>query len=80
MFFKYNQICAYFLKVFFCWFAPFGYLYFSYFFTNEPELAAGIDLGMALNVDHFNLVFWIRRDSNPQPSNLCITTNLRSQK
>jgi len=29
------------------WCAPFGYLYFSYFF-NEPELGAGIDPGMAL--------------------------------
>ena len=35
---------------------------FSYFFMNEPELGAGIDPGMA-----FHLVFWIRRDLNPQP-------------
>jgi hypothetical protein len=26
----------------------------------EPELGAGIDPGMALNVDHFHLVFWRR--------------------
>jgi hypothetical protein len=31
----------------FWWFAPFGYLYFSYFSTNEPELGARIDSGMA---------------------------------
>jgi hypothetical protein len=35
-----------FLNVF-CQFAPFGYLYFSYFSMNEPELGAGIDPGMA---------------------------------
>jgi hypothetical protein len=34
---------------FFCRFAPFGYLYFSYFSMNEPELGAGIDPGMAFN-------------------------------
>jgi hypothetical protein len=33
--------------LFFCQFAPFGYLYFSYFSMNEPELGAGIDPGMA---------------------------------
>jgi hypothetical protein len=33
----------------FCRFAPFGYLYFSYFSMNEPELGAGIDLCMAFN-------------------------------
>jgi hypothetical protein len=30
---------------------------FLVFSTNEPELGAGIDPGMALNVDHFHLVF-----------------------
>ncbi len=40
------------------------YIFFS---TNEPELGAGIDPGMALNVDHLHLVLWIRRDLNPQP-------------
>jgi hypothetical protein len=30
-------------------FAPFGYIYFSYFSMNEPELGAGIDPGMAFN-------------------------------
>jgi hypothetical protein len=33
---------------------------FLVFSTNEPELGAGIDPGMALNVDHFHLVFWPR--------------------
>ncbi len=50
----------------FCRFAPFSYLYKSWF--NEPELGAGIDPGMALNVDHFHLVYWIRQNSNSQPS------------
>jgi hypothetical protein len=34
--------------MFFWRFAPFGYLYFSYFSMIEPELGAGIDPGMAL--------------------------------
>jgi hypothetical protein len=34
----------------FCWFAPFGYLYFSYFSMIEPELGAGINPGMALTL------------------------------
>jgi hypothetical protein len=47
-----------FLNVFFGWFAPFGYYIFLFFFSsNEPKLGAGIDPGMALNVDHFHLVF-----------------------
>jgi hypothetical protein len=33
---------------------------FLVFSTNEPELGAGIDTGMALIVDHFHLVFWPR--------------------
>jgi hypothetical protein len=32
----------------FCWCAPFGYLYFSYFFYNELQLGAGIDPDMTL--------------------------------
>ncbi len=36
------------------------------FSTNESELGAGMNPGMALYVDHFHLVYWIRRDSNPQ--------------
>jgi hypothetical protein len=41
-------VIYFFLKLFFCcWFAPFGYLYFSYFSMNEPEMGAGIDHGMA---------------------------------
>ncbi len=51
--------------MFFCWFAPFGYLYFSYFSINEPELGAEINPGMAF--DPFQSSNWIRRDSNPQP-------------
>ncbi len=36
-------------------------IFFLFFFsTNEPELGAGIDPGMALNVDLFHLVFWTR--------------------
>ncbi len=46
--------------------ATYTFLIFS---TNESELGAGIDPGMALNVDHFHLVFWIRQDLNPQPLN-----------
>jgi hypothetical protein len=34
--------------------------FFLVFSTNEPELGAGIDPGMALYVDHFHLVFWTR--------------------
>ncbi len=46
------------------------------FFVGLPHLAtyiffykldARIDPGMALNVDHFHLVLWIRRDSNTRP-------------
>jgi hypothetical protein len=33
----------------FCLLAPIGYLHFSYFSMNEPELGAGIDPGMAFN-------------------------------
>jgi hypothetical protein len=33
---------------------------FLVFSTNEPELGARINPGMALNVDHFHLVFWMR--------------------
>ncbi len=32
----------------------------------KPELDAGTDHGMALKINHFHLVFWIRGDSNPQ--------------
>jgi hypothetical protein len=49
---------------FFCWFAPFGYLYFL-FSINEPELGAGIDPGMAFSL--FPSSIWIRQDLNPQP-------------
>jgi hypothetical protein len=52
------------IKIFF-WCAPFGYLYFSYFFYNEPELGVGIDPGMALTP----LPSSIGRGLNPQPSN-----------
>ncbi len=70
---------------FFCRFVPFGYLYFSCFFfsTNEPELGAGIDPGMALNVDHFNLVFCTRFEpttfrSYRESSSLTTRSDLRS--
>ncbi len=56
----------YFLNVF-CWFAPFGYLYFSYFSMNEPELGAGIDPGMAFNPFPSSILVLTRQDSNPQP-------------
>jgi hypothetical protein len=36
------------------------YILLVFFSTNEPELGAGIDPGMALNVDHFRLIFWMR--------------------
>ncbi len=36
-----------FVELFF-WCAPFGYLYLSYIFYNEPELGEGIDHGKAL--------------------------------
>jgi hypothetical protein len=39
----------YFFQMVFCRFATFGYLYFSYFYMNEPELGIGIDPGMAFN-------------------------------
>jgi hypothetical protein len=35
-------------------------IFFVFFSRNEPELGTGFDLGMAINVDHFHLVFWTR--------------------
>jgi hypothetical protein len=35
------------LNIFFCWCAPFGYLYFLYF-SNEPEMGTEIDSGMVM--------------------------------
>ncbi len=53
--------------MFFCWFAPFGYLYFSYFCMNEPELGAGIDPGIAFNPFPSSILDKTRQDLNPQP-------------
>jgi len=36
------------IKIFFVY--PIRYLYFSYFFNNEPDLGAEIDPGMALTL------------------------------
>ncbi len=54
------------IKNFFCRFAPFGYLYFVCFSTNEPELGAWIDPGMAFNLFPSSILDKMRRDSNPQ--------------
>ncbi len=56
-----------FLKSFFCRFAPFGYLYFSYFSINEPKLGAGIDPGLAFNPFPSSILNKMRQDLNPQP-------------
>jgi hypothetical protein len=40
---------------------------FLIFSINEPELGAGIDPSMAFDINHFHLIYWKRRDSNPQP-------------
>ena len=53
--------------MFFYRFVPFGYLYFSYFSNNEPELGAGIDPGMAFNPFPSSILDKTRQDSNPQP-------------
>ncbi len=56
------------IKFFFVWwFAPFGYLYFSYFSMNEPELGAGIDPGMVFNPFPSSILDKTRQDLNPQP-------------
>ncbi len=39
---------------------------FLIFSMIETELGAGIDPGMAFDINYFHLVFWIRRDLNPQ--------------
>jgi hypothetical protein len=54
-------------NVFFVGLPHLGTYIFLIFSTNEPELGAGINPGMVLNVDHFHLVFWIRQDLNSQP-------------
>jgi hypothetical protein len=41
--------------------------YIFLFSTNEPDLGTGINPGIALNADHFHLVFCMRQDSNSQP-------------
>ncbi len=51
----------------FCRFAPFGYLYFSYFSMKEPELGTGIDPGMAFNPFPSSILYKMRQDLNPQP-------------
>ncbi len=52
-------------KCFFLLVCPIWLPIFSYFFTNEPELGAGIDPGMTFNP--FPSSIWIRQDSNPPP-------------
>jgi hypothetical protein len=42
-------------------------IFFSYFSTNEPELGAGIDPGMAFNPFPSSILDKMRQDSNPQP-------------
>jgi hypothetical protein len=54
-----------FFKMFFVDLPHFGYLYFSYFSMNEPELGAGIDPGMAFNPFPCSILVKTRRDSNP---------------
>ncbi len=50
---------------FFCWSAPFGYLYFLYFQMNQNWIQISI---LAWLWHHFHhLVYWMRQDSNPQP-------------
>jgi hypothetical protein len=49
-------------------FAPFGYLYFSYFSMNEPELGIGIDPGMAFTPFSSSILEKTRQVLNPQPS------------
>ncbi len=39
---------------------------FFLIFNRWTRIGCRIDPGMALNIDHFHLVFWIRQDSNPQ--------------
>ncbi len=52
---------------FFCQFAPFGYLYFSYFSMSEPELGARIDPGMAFNPLPSSILYKTRPVLNPKP-------------
>ncbi len=60
--------CFFFVVLnFFCLFASFGYLYFSYFSVNEPELGAGIDPGMDFNTFPSSILDKTRQDLNPQP-------------
>jgi hypothetical protein len=53
--------------MFICRFAPIGYLYFSYFSMNDPELGLGIDPSIAFNPFPSSILDKTRRDSNPQP-------------
>ncbi len=80
-----NKNKLFFLNVFFCRFAPFSYLYFSYFSINEPELGAGIDPAVAFNPFPSSILNKTRQESNPQPldcemSPLTIRPDLRPTK
>jgi hypothetical protein len=44
---KDSRLSSYFFLKKFCRCAPFGYLYFSFYYQFEPELGAEIDSGMA---------------------------------
>ncbi len=56
--------------MFFCRFAPFGYLYFTNFSMNEPELGAGIDPCMAFNPFPSSFLDKTSRDLSRQPLDL----------
>ncbi len=53
------------LKLFFCWYAPFGFLYFSSF-SNEPEMGTEINPGMVMTPFPSST---LGQNSNPQPYN-----------
>ncbi len=52
---------------FFVGFAPFVYLYFSYFFHEWTRIGCKNWSWLGFDINHFHLLFWIRQDSNPQP-------------
>ncbi len=77
-----TSIMTNFFKYFFCWCAPFDYLYFLSFQMNQNWVQKSF---LAWLWHHFHLVYWIRWDSNPQPkdreSNLLTTRpNWRPKK
>ncbi len=58
----YNNFFLCFLSV-----APFGYLYFSYFFNEWTRIGCRNQSWHGFDINHFHLVYWKRQDSNPQP-------------